>query len=420
MLTQLMPAMAQAMQGISSDQAARQLMQALGNCGQPLAHRGPVAVAPGPRGGGGALGGAQGGGSAAGLGGAWGDGGGGFGGRGVYADQSVNLFGDSFPWNPTTVFTSNFSNLQNHFAYNAPGNAGSENAFFANTIDSRWFSDIFRTVELFQSVSNYDNRSFSFFAGDPGPSPSPGGPGFFGSTPIINLPGYYSTNVNNFGGATNNHFGGDNFLFNNDIQFATNIFPTEIVLGQPGAPGPAGPSGLDGVAGLSGLPGRDGVDGQAGLDGRAGDAGRNGLDGAAGVAGAAGAPGRPGVSLRGAPGLPGRSGVMGQRGPAGPPGLDGVLRVVQQGGGQGGGYFLKPGGPVKIDPTPPTAAAEPFTVSVTVPTYEFDSESCKVIESGSQVITSDPITLKINVTPGFPTFALPDPPPELLPKATYP
>jgi hypothetical protein len=352
MLTQLMPALAQAMQGISSDQAARQLMQSLGNCNQPLEHRSAVAVSPRPRGSAGEV-------------------------SGVYLDSSQNLFGDSGPWNPTTVFGSNFSNLQNHFAYNAPGNAGSQAALYANTIDSRWFS------EIFQTVANYDNRSFVDYK------------------------------------TTNNHFGGDNFLFNNDIQFATNIFPTEIVLGQPGSPGPPGPSGQDGVAGLAGLAGRDGVDGQAGLDGRAGDAGRNGLDGAAGIPGAAGPPGRPGIGLRGNPGAAGRPGELGQRGPAGPPGQDAVLRIVRQGGG-GGGYFLKPGGAVRIDPLPPTVDAEQFTVSVTVPTYKFDSGSCDVIQSGSQVITSDPITLKINVKSGFATFALPDPPPELLPKATYP
>lgn len=46
MLTQAMPALAQALRGVIPDNAVRQLMQALGNCNQPLVHRGPVSIQP--------------------------------------------------------------------------------------------------------------------------------------------------------------------------------------------------------------------------------------------------------------------------------------------------------------------------------------------------------------------------------------
>jgi hypothetical protein len=44
MFTQAMPALVNAMSGSMSQNAMRQLMQVLGNCNQPLEHRGPVAI----------------------------------------------------------------------------------------------------------------------------------------------------------------------------------------------------------------------------------------------------------------------------------------------------------------------------------------------------------------------------------------
>jgi hypothetical protein len=46
MLTQAMPALAQALSGVLPDTAVRQLMQALGNCQQSLSHRGSVSLDP--------------------------------------------------------------------------------------------------------------------------------------------------------------------------------------------------------------------------------------------------------------------------------------------------------------------------------------------------------------------------------------
>lgn len=46
MLTQSAPALINALAGVLPDRAARALTQALGNCNQPLAHRGPVSLSP--------------------------------------------------------------------------------------------------------------------------------------------------------------------------------------------------------------------------------------------------------------------------------------------------------------------------------------------------------------------------------------
>jgi hypothetical protein len=46
MLTQAMPALASSLRGVMPDYAVRALMQALGNCNQPLVHRGPVSFQP--------------------------------------------------------------------------------------------------------------------------------------------------------------------------------------------------------------------------------------------------------------------------------------------------------------------------------------------------------------------------------------
>jgi hypothetical protein len=57
MLTQLMPALSNALGNALNPQDLRALMQALGNCNQPLEHRGPVAFTPSmpPGGGGGGM-----------------------------------------------------------------------------------------------------------------------------------------------------------------------------------------------------------------------------------------------------------------------------------------------------------------------------------------------------------------------------
>jgi hypothetical protein len=49
MLTQSAPAIVNALSGVLPDNAMRALVQALGNCNQPLAHRGSVSLSPGKR-----------------------------------------------------------------------------------------------------------------------------------------------------------------------------------------------------------------------------------------------------------------------------------------------------------------------------------------------------------------------------------
>jgi hypothetical protein len=285
MFTQAMPALAQALQGVMPAAAVRQLMQTLGNCNQPLEHRGPISFNPDP----------------------------------LRRESGPGYYGGG-AWSPEQL---------------------------AGLLDG--------------------NR-------------------------ILGNSGYVD-----FGGSTNNFFGGDSFLFNNNSQFITNNFPTQVVIGQPGSPGR---DGSDGRAGADGRFGRDGVDGapgaagEAGRDGFSGRSGRDGRDGRDGEAGAAGAPGQPGAD--GLPGPPGR------------PGRDGLR----------GGYQLQQGLREKVDIKKPLVFVPPFTVKVMVPTYTFDAEECEVVQDGEEEIESEPVELDILVDDPPPIFV--PSVPRLVPKDTYP
>jgi hypothetical protein len=349
MLTQVIPSLMQAMGGNMPLAAVRQLAQTLGNCDQPLQHRGPVSVAPTP-----ARTALRAGGRA-----------------GTYGEGGV--FGDEAPWNTTNVFRENFSTLHNNFVYNNYQNQFLNETLFQTTIDARAFSSIFQTNDI------YNNNSFVDAS------------------------------------ATNNHFGGDSFLFNNNVEFITNTFPVEVSFGVPGAPGPPGPSGFDGLPGTNGLAGRDGQPGRAGLDGRDGIAGSDGFDGA--------------VFLLGRRGRAGRAGRDSAAGPSGPPGslgeplAPGVGGIGGRGGdlalnllfanlffGGGGGFFGVPGRPGRDGragrhgrPGPrgrpgaaPKITAKPITLTVPVPTYTFDTENCSVDPSGTaEVEVSAPVEIVI-------------------------
>jgi hypothetical protein len=348
MLTQVIPSLIQAMSGNMPEAAVRQLAQTLGNCNQPLQHRGAVSVTPTP-----ARPATRGGGH-----------------TGTYGEGGV--FGDEGSWNPTNVFRENFSTLHNNFVYNNYQNQFLNETLFQTTIDSRAFSTIFNTNDIYNNNSFVDASS------------------------------------------TNNHFGGDDFAFNNNVEFITNNFPVEVVFGVPGGPGPPGPSGFDGLPGTNGVAGRDGLPGRAGLDGRDGFAGRDGFDGlagAAGVAGPAGQPGRAGIGRPGPGGIAGRDGRDGRNGPAGPPGQDGLLRVVLQGGG--GGYQLQIGNPIQSDVLPtPEIVIKAVNVDVPVPKYKFDAEQCALVPDGEEnvtvAVTADvslkPLTQRITL-PGKVTLA---------------
>jgi len=313
MLTQVIPSLMQAMSGNMPLPAARQLAQTLGNCNQPLQHRGPVSVAP-TAGRAGGRGGVQNGGG---------------------------VFGDEVPWNVTNVFNENFSSLHNDFVYNNYHNQFLNETLFQTTIDARAFATIFQTNDIYNNFSFVDAS------------------------------------------ATNNHFGGDTFLFNNNVEFITNTFPVEVVLGVPGAPGPPGPSGFDGLPGTNGRAGRDGQPGRAGLDGRDGAAGADGFDGAAGQAGPAGPPGQDGpaglAGLAGPAGRPGQDGLAGFRGPPGP------IGPIGRAGPQG------PAGPI------PNIAAQPISFKFSIPTYTFDAETCSVVASGTQEIEVSDVPLELDI-----------------------
>lgn len=311
MLTQAMPALAQAMQGVMPQMAVRRMMQALGNCNQPLEHRGPVSIRPTTRTPENELG----------LGG--GQGGGGSFGPGVYSDGGV--------WNQSLI---------------------------------NQFTDV---SQIFNNNSFVDLATF-----------------------------------NNYLNTVNNNFGGDSFLFNNNANYNTNLFPTTIingVIGSDGINGINGFNGVDGqpgVSGAAGLPGAAGADGAPGVAGPAGQAGAAGLAGAAGAAGAAGPPGAAG--LAGRPGIPGLPGAVG---------LAGI----------GGGYELRPEilrWQIDLIRNVTVKAA---TVSVDVPKYRFDADSCELVPDGVDTVEEN-VNVQLNVARApevFGAFRY-----TLKPKAGYP
>lgn len=284
MFTQAMPTLAQSLQGSLPQQAIRQLMQVLGNCNQPLEHRGPVAVTPGPLG----------------------------------REAGPGFYG-SGAWGPDQL------------------------------------------GELVNASSLFNNGAF------------------------------IDSTVNN------NHFGGDQFLFNNNTEFISNFFPTTFVIGQPGA------AGSDGAAGAAGGTGRDGAPGAEGI---------NGVDGAPGIIAVIQLDGRDGAAgPAGAPGQPGRDGDAGLVGPPGLPGRDGLA----------GGYRLQAKEKqITIQLTKVTV--EDKTVSISLPAYKIDPESCDVVIDDEQAPVPYDITIPVaeveeGVIPY--NFQVPDTP-ALLAKPFYP
>jgi hypothetical protein len=245
MFTQAMPALVNAMSGSMPQNAIRQLMQVLGNCNQPLEHRGPISINTSPR-------------------------------------QSERGVYDGGRWDP--------------MAFNVPpvssgavgGGGGSLNFFQGGGLGGGQFG-----FNVVNGGSIFNNNSFVDAGG--------GGGGSFAGSPL-NLP----TN-NSFFLPDNFLFNTDaSFITNNwpvQIIFGTPGFP-----GGPGAPGFPGRDGLPGIPGGPGIPGApsggggggggSGLDGRDGRDGFAiaiGRPGRPGERGAAGAAGQPGAAGRDGI-----------------------------------------------------------------------------------------------------------------------------
>jgi hypothetical protein len=262
MLTQAMPALSQALQGALPPHTIRRMMQALGNCNQPLEHRGPVAISP------------------------------------TQARQS----GPGF--------------------YNAGGS---------------WDPSIVQSITDVASLQNN------------------GG--------LVDSPGSVT------------NFTGDSFLFNNNANYSTNLFPTTIINGVIGRDGTNGVSGFNGVDGPPGATGASGLEGAAGRDGAPGAAG------AAGRAGAGGAPGEAGqAGARGFDGFDGARGFDGAPGRAGRDARIGNLRIVP--GPQrvvvGPGQFL-----TKVEVTVKEGA------TIDVPKYTFNADTCELDPDGTEAVTVD-------------------------------
>ena len=229
MLTQLMPALARSLSGTMSDQQVRSLMQSLGNCNQPLEHRGEVSFTPQmPRSTGG----------------------------GTYNSEYWNWsdFGDIV----------NLGDNINNFGGDSFTHFGGNNTY--NNITNR---------------NTYNNTSNSF--------------------------NEYSTFNYNYGGDTFNDFSDRRTIRLGDVFNRAGDTIINIVNNPPG------------------LPGRDGRDGRDGADGSRGDRGE---------AGAPGERGRDGISIvgpAGPAGADGRDGRDGLPGPAGPPGVTTVIYVRDPG-----------------------------------------------------------------------------------------
>jgi hypothetical protein len=138
MFTQAMPALANAMSGVMPQSAIRQLMQVLGNCNQPLEHRGPISITTNAR-------------------------------------QSERGVYDGNRWDP-----SQFQNIA--------GGQGifNNNAFVDSSVNNKFFREgdfLFRNDAQF--TTNNLSQTFIFnspggptFPGTPGgPGGGPGGPG---------------------------------------------------------------------------------------------------------------------------------------------------------------------------------------------------------------------------------------------------
>jgi hypothetical protein len=270
--TQSMPSLARLSGGQLPPQLAQSLMQLLGNCAQPITHRGNVTIQPGL--------------SLYHMSGVYGAGPGG--------GYSPGFPGQT-PWNPAD------------FAPILPGPGGGSSG--GTFVDVPGFS---------RGPSNFHS-----YGGDTFNLPISQA---FNTYPTYGGPTFQVGGAITFGDAY-----GDNITVNNiDARTINNNPP-----GQSGQAGPAGPAGSTGAAGIPGLNGTGGfgvsvgpagAPGAAGIDGFDGIAnnGLNGFNGANGFDGFGGARGRDG--RRGRMGIQGRDGVttiVTLPGFPGPPGNDG-------------------------------------------------------------------------------------------------
>jgi hypothetical protein len=221
MLTQTMPALVQALSRVLPQQAVSQIAAALGNCNQPLTHRGGVSIQPSNQ----------------------------------YLASGVN-YGDQ--WNPAD-YGDIFPTV------NQANNFGGSNQQLQNIYDLANYNYNYAT-------NNYGGNSFNFpttneFAINEyygGPTTYIGGNSEFVNTVTTNLTTQNLTTQ----------------IING--QPAPGTPGSRGPAGPPGEPGAAGLDarpGAPGAPGASGLPGGRGLQGRQGRDGRGGKDGKDGKDG---------------------------------------------------------------------------------------------------------------------------------------------
>jgi hypothetical protein len=241
MLTQSTPAVINALRGVLPTGAIKQLTQALGNCNQPLTHRGGVNLQPAQQ--------QQ------------------SGGRGVYNNNgwNINEYGDLIIFDERSFYDMpDYSSEWNSYNY------GGDNFYFPTTQNF--------VVNNF-STGNGNNlggetiteRLFTRELYFLGPSGTDGVDGRDGRDGLAGIDG-----INGLNGLPG-QAGGD---------------------GRDGQAGAAGPPGAPGGAGARGAPGAPGVAGQNGRDGFPGRNGMNGLNGWPGLPGIPGRNGRDGRDAR--------------------------------------------------------------------------------------------------------------------------
>jgi hypothetical protein len=258
MFTQAMPSLAQSLQGALPQAAVRQLMQVLGNCNQPLQHRGPLSVSPALN----------------------------------RREVTPGVFGGDPSWPPEIVnMLTNTNNIFNNQSF-VDGPSYTSNNFAGDQF-------------LFNNAAEFITNNFpvTVVMGQPGTPGLDGRDGLAGVNGANGISGMDGVpGVAGVAGAAGSAGAAG-------VAGAAGLNGFDGIAGVNGLDGPPGALGAAGAAGLAGQAGRDGAAGRAGAAGVAGAAGRDGQPGPAGPAGLAGRDGLDG--LAGPPGLPGRDANVG-------------------------------------------------------------------------------------------------------------
>jgi hypothetical protein len=264
-----------------------------------------------------------------------------------------------------TLTPSSWANVNNGYgSRGGTGKSGGPGTYTGNAWSPQNYKSLFDNTSTnntteFDLRNNIDIAGNTYYHSDGG------------SFPIY----FNQTSTNNYGGATYATYGGTTF---------GDTYITDI----PGSPGKNGERGEAAVDGINGEYFSYTYDGEAGADGSNGGDGQPGGAGAAGAPGGVGAKGRWGIGVRGA------GGAVGERGAAGINGRDAVGQDGVDGFGFGfngakgfdgingidgfGAPFKKALAVVAFRPIPISV-----TLRATVPKYSFDSETCSLVEDGT-------------------------------------